>query len=181
LETLYQFGVELGFEIEDRIRYAKWKASDIVRAINEGRVPQAGAPIPTTTITTSMAPVEASVKEEELDTTPTVASNLPSMSGSYEPSFVNKSSPPASTPTVPQSPPAQPKYTSPPPPPPPPAAPAPSVRSSSTSSSSSLPFLTFDQAEKHCRYAVSAIQFEDALTAIKEMETAIKILKSIQP
>jgi vacuolar protein sorting-associated protein VTA1 len=43
LETLKVFG-ELDQQIVEKIRYAKWKATDISRALKEGRVPAAGPP-----------------------------------------------------------------------------------------------------------------------------------------
>lgn len=38
------FGEDLPREMEERAKYARWKAADIVKAINEGRVPIAGPP-----------------------------------------------------------------------------------------------------------------------------------------
>ncbi|CAO3586604.1 unnamed protein product [Absidia cylindrospora] len=43
LELLKVFG-ELDPEVDGKIKYAKWKAADIVKAIREGRVPTPGAP-----------------------------------------------------------------------------------------------------------------------------------------
>ncbi|ORZ16512.1 Vta1 like-domain-containing protein [Absidia repens] len=43
LELLKLFG-ELDSEVDGKIKYAKWKAADIVKAIREGRVPTHGAP-----------------------------------------------------------------------------------------------------------------------------------------
>lgn len=38
------FGEDLPREMEERAKYARWKAADIVKAINEGRQPVAGPP-----------------------------------------------------------------------------------------------------------------------------------------
>nr|KAJ3423017.1 hypothetical protein HK105_004192 [Polyrhizophydium stewartii] len=43
LELLKQFG-ELDGEIKQKIKYAKFKAADIVKALKEGRIPTAGPP-----------------------------------------------------------------------------------------------------------------------------------------
>ncbi|KAI8373404.1 Vta1 like-domain-containing protein, partial [Choanephora cucurbitarum] len=43
LELLKTFG-DLDPEVESKIRYAKWKATDIMKALREGRVPTPGPP-----------------------------------------------------------------------------------------------------------------------------------------
>ncbi|CAO3591262.1 unnamed protein product [Absidia cylindrospora] len=43
LELLKTFG-DLDAEVEAKIKYAKWKAADIIKALREGRVPTPGAP-----------------------------------------------------------------------------------------------------------------------------------------
>ncbi|KAI8086102.1 Vta1 like-domain-containing protein [Halteromyces radiatus] len=43
LEILKTFG-DLDTEVEGKIKYAKWKAADIIKALREGRVPAPGAP-----------------------------------------------------------------------------------------------------------------------------------------
>ena len=43
LELLKTFG-ELDPEVEAKIKYSKWKAADIMKALREGRVPSAGPP-----------------------------------------------------------------------------------------------------------------------------------------
>lgn len=43
LDVLNVFG-EIESEIQEKIRYSKWKASDIMKAIKEGRTPTPGAP-----------------------------------------------------------------------------------------------------------------------------------------
>jgi vacuolar protein sorting-associated protein VTA1 len=200
METLRVFG-EVGEEIEDRIRYAKWKASDIVKALNEGRQPVAGPPgakdesigSPETAESPAIAhhlpqnqetfsppppqqPSNPSAPEDRRKSSGASERNLPSLTGSY-------TSPPppptANTPPVPPKAPSPPTSYSAPPHPVPDVRP-PAVNSLPHTAYSQSPHVVFDQAEKHCRYATSAIQFEDVPTAIKEMEAAIAILRALQ-
>lgn len=199
METLRVFG-EVGEEIEDRIRYAKWKASDIVKALNEGRQPVSGPPgareesvgspslagaasdLPKHQETYSPPPhhqpsypsVPSSAPEDRRKSSGASERNLPNFTGSYNSPPPSAVSPPA----------APPKASSPPtnyaPPPPAPAVRPPVVSSPPHVPYAQSPHAAYDQAERHCRYATSAIQFEDVPSAIKEMETAIAILRALQ-
>ncbi|KAJ8598093.1 hypothetical protein CTAYLR_005570 [Chrysophaeum taylorii] len=42
-DTLKQFG-DRGHEVDEKCRYAKWKAADILKALKEGRAPSSGGP-----------------------------------------------------------------------------------------------------------------------------------------
>ena len=57
-DILKQFG-ELEIDVQEKTKYCKFKAADILKAIKEGRTPKPGAP------------------GEEVDTTPTVTDQLP--------------------------------------------------------------------------------------------------------
>lgn len=203
LEVLRVFG-EVGEEVEERIKYAKWKAGDIVKALNEGRQPVAGPPgslestpaadthsppvtvhspstyaasppAPTHTVSPP-APLYPTQPEErrgsitnDRRTSENGERNLPSFTGSYDSSPVvtpKPASPPSHPPPIVQTPPTA-VYA------------APAHKNSSPPYSASI-HAAFDQAEKHSRYATSAIQFEDIPTAIREMETAIMILRQLQ-
>lgn len=171
IEVLRVFG-EIAEELEERARYAKWKAADISKALNEGRQPVPGPP-------GSNAPAASPALSPPKPAEETHADrNLPSMSGTYDPS--KSACPP---PAHPSPPPVYPAFrpVSPPqhyqPPPPPAVAAAPRQTSPPYSPSAQA---SYDLAEKHCRYATSAIQFEDAPTAIREMEQAIAILRDLQ-
>ncbi len=228
LEVIRVFG-DAGEEIEDRIKYAKWKATDIIKALNEGRLPIAGPPgsmespkdhishisnSPPTDISpeffspsaVAMPPPIMDLDEDRRKSSAASERNLPSLSGTYDdsqtptgshqtrpsidlsahssqpivppqPHVQHFSPPPPIVPvhhTVP--PPQPPTYHAPPAPPPMHHAPPPAPVYSQFVS----PHATFDQAEKHCRYAISAMQFEDIATSIREMETAIAILQSLR-
>ena len=201
LEVIRAFG-ETSEDIEERIKYAKWKASDIVKAFNEGRQPVPGPPSIQAEGPSEQPPAYPPAEPAADRRTSDTGRNLPSMGGSYHPSPSSDRdhalpppapfSPPPPTafhpvPTPPQdpppasykpiSPPAPYKPTSPPAPPqqhytaPPQQHYTPPVTSTAS----------YDQAEKHCRYATSAIQFEDVPTAIKELEAAIAVLRATQP
>lgn len=156
-------------EIEERIRYAKWKASDIVKAINEGRQPRPGPP----------GTEEHDEGHKEMSSEDRHACTLPSMSGQF---------PPLTSPILPppslQSVVLPPINTSPPPavcgaPSSPPVAPS---VSHSSSQSSANPELATNMAlaEKYARFGVSAIQFDDLPTAIKNLELSLNILYTLQ-
>jgi vacuolar protein sorting-associated protein VTA1 len=168
LEVTRVFG-DVPDEIEDRLKYAKWKAADIVRALNEGRQPQPGPP-------TSSPPPETTIQSP-----PIVAAGLnalPSMSGQYPPpssaSAVNSfqpTSPPQLAPIV------LPPINN---PPVPVAIGSPPAAMNYGSTSPTLDPSTLASAEKLARFAVSALQFEDIPTAIQNMEQALLLLRGLQ-
>ena len=49
---------------------------------------------------------------------------------------------------------------------------------SSTASSNSLPADALQKAQKHCKFATSALQYEDVPTAISNLEQCLRILKT---
>lgn len=207
LEVLRVFG-DAGEEVEGRIKYAKWKAADIVKALNEGRVPQPGPPgspeLDQHASHSDAPPPAQPPVQTRRDSDQREPSNLPSMSGTYHPhsppAQPERYSPPTeqhfSPPPPPQqhySPPPPPQqHFSPPPPvqqpynpptqhysPPPVAANVPAQQYRSAAPVDLDPVVLAD-AEKHCRYATSAIQFEDVKTAIRELETAMALLRRLQ-
>lgn len=217
-------GVTMMGEVEERIRYARWKAMDIVKALNEGRVPAPGPP-------GSERADNADDGEQQKESPP---STMPSYSGTFTGSSSVQSPPPNDkqshdyqqhSPTYQQQPPNEkqshniqppnnqlspynqppnnqqspynqpPNYQQQPPtyqsPPPPPTIPKTSIASptlSSTSASATATGLLAGKsrmamvadAEKHARYAVSALQFEDFNTAIKELEYALTVVRHLQ-
>jgi len=167
-----------GEEVEERIKYAKWKAMDIVKALNEGRVPAPGPPGSAENLV-DVERRDSVVEGDEIralgpDGKDSAGTNLPSFSGSFH-------APPPS-PVIPgiPTPPSVSKTTLPPTnlSPPPPLQPAVSTQSSLSTLASSP--LAMADAEKHSRYALSAIQFDDVVTAIKELEYTLALLRSLQ-
>ena len=192
LEVTKVFGA-LPEEIDERIKYAKWKATDIVKAINEGRTPQPGPPG-----ASSSPPQQQTAHAEKQDIVsicPKIDTDasLPSFSGQFPPD--RRVSPPIKPPHPPQHlsgsspPPSATSSTDPPQiilPPismprpaerfdlssPPPASPVPSV-------SPVLDPALLSQAEKYARFAISAIQFEDITTATTNLELCLSILRGV--
>jgi vacuolar protein sorting-associated protein VTA1 len=181
---------ELGEEIEERIRYAKWKASDIVKALNEGRQPQSGPP-------------GSSPPPQEVENLNEGGGNLPSMSGQFQSGLGSKTTsetvttsshtmvdttvqrPTDLTSTVTDT---TFRRTSPPIVLPAITVPGPvTVQSTQSSPPLQIPAavspvvdpLALSTAEKHARFAISAIQFEDVTTAISNLESALNILHSL--
>lgn len=165
LEVLSVFG-EVGDEIEERIRYAKWKTTDIMKALNEGRVPTPGPPgaeAPTSDARGGAA--EAHSEPQALSNLP---SSLPSLTGSY--GADQRASPPAAPPVHER--PAAAVLTEPLSPVPPPAA--------AGLGATGCDPVQLAAAERHTRYATSALQFEDVPTAIRELEHALDILRRMR-
>lgn len=59
-DTMKQFG-ERGSEADEKCRYAKWKATDILKAIKEGREPTPGGPAHTESVELGMSSLEIPV------------------------------------------------------------------------------------------------------------------------
>lgn len=188
LEVLRVFG-DAGEEVEERIRYAKWKASDILKALNEGMVPHPGPP--------GSPPLEeggdvesapesqggdrkdyehsqggerrASEHSQGGDRRASEHANLPSFTGTFNP-------PASQSPPTSQSPPVQ-RYSPPAPPPTPQYQQSPQQNQQHQQQQQQIDPLVLSEAEKHSRYAISALQFEDTATAIKQLEQALAILR----
>lgn len=58
-----------------------------------------------------------------------------------------------------------------------PTPPEPEPSSSDTASSSGISSQDFDKAQKFCRYAQSALQYEDVTTAVDNLQKALAILQ----
>lgn len=182
--------LEIPMEVAERARYARWKAADIVKAINEGRQPIPGPP-----------PTErrGSLEKEECDTsksplqqeTPAmpddgVASRRPSTVQSFGGSELAIQHPNTSHSSLPltQS-----------------STFSPSVRTttldrsgfataqstsatSPTMSTSSMHAMMdrakiLGESEKYCRYGLSSIQFEDISAAVENLQHALNLLKRL--
>jgi len=146
-------------EIENKIKYAKYKAAEITRRENEsninvdhGKIKGTSSPPLDATKDSSpnrspsissphlpSAPLSIPhVSESFTFTAPIIATSLPSYSGSFAP-----------------------------------------MLSSSTTSPSNISSMDWNEAEKHARFAISAIQFEDRDTAIRELEKSLAILSNV--
>lgn len=148
-------------EIENKIKYAKYKAAEITRRENENNI---NVDHGKTEGTSSTPPLDATkgssspnhspsissthlpfappsiphVSESFTFTAPIIATSLPSYSGSFAP-----------------------------------------MLPSSTTSPSNISSMDWNEAEKHARFAISAIQFEDRDTAIRELEKSLAILSNV--
>ncbi|KAJ1984955.1 hypothetical protein H4R34_000298 [Dimargaris verticillata] len=165
MELLRIFG-DLPSDVEEKLKYAKWKAKEIVQALREGRAPTAGPPAP--------IPSQPS---------PTMVVDLPSDALPDQPSLDTSSPPPAAHPTPPVL----------PTPPPPSAALARANRAAPlqwTESDDALSELDYSEgelgmvdpdvaakAEKHTRFALSAMQFDDVKAAIDNLHQALALLQ----
>lgn len=168
MDTLKQFG-ERGDEVDEKCRYAKWKAADILKAIKEGRAPAAGGPNEPTVDDIPVAPGTSS---------PPSYGDLPSDNVSL----------PKIDPPVPVSPP--PSTVSPPPSrePPPPTVVAPSVPSVVPSAPFAPPKpmsrgnagvsdTQIEDALEYARFAIAALEIKDANLAIHRLQGALAVLQ----
>ncbi|KAI7884174.1 DUF605-domain-containing protein, partial [Lichtheimia hyalospora FSU 10163] len=159
LELLKSFG-ELDPEVEAKIKYAKWKAADITKALREGRVPTPGAP---------------GDKEEEQEADEIFPSPPSNFTAPLQPSPPSPDNAKNSTPII-----------SPPPPPPqqqpapaPMAAPAP-VPAAQQPPPPPPPTLVdpaaIASAQKHAKWAISALNYDDIKTARTQLLDALQDL-----
>ncbi|KAI7848883.1 Vta1 like-domain-containing protein [Circinella umbellata] len=161
LELLKTFG-DLDPEVEGKIKYSKWKAADIMKALREGRTPTPGAPdqdMPTQPPSSiSEFPSPPSNFTAPLPVTP---------SNSFLPQVPHQ--PPTQQPPVPvQQPSPQPSAPAP--------APAP-VQSSITSSQTPIVDPgSIATAQKHAKWAISALNYDDIKTARTQLLTALNDL-----
>ncbi|KAJ3279342.1 hypothetical protein HK104_001544 [Borealophlyctis nickersoniae] len=217
LELLKVFG-EVDAEVQEKIRYAKWKAADIIKAIKEGRTPTPGPPggdaqtkeTGPTSSTPGAFPWPAAGSSETPESSypghgyaptdpyaqlpPPQTSSLSSPSNQSFPQIPHAS---AHQPTSPTAPPAgRFSYTS--------GSAPPNYPSGSTPSSPPSKSVTglakADQtpygdagdpyqeafqidhkavqaAQKHSRFAISALQYDDVKTAIQNLEQALELLR----
>ena len=132
-------------EVTEKIRYAKFKAADIAKALREGRVPEPGPP--------GGEPVnEPDDIGPPSDDTHVEAVQSPAKSPvATAPSPVVSHAPIVQTIPLHQE----------------------TVRQGLSSQ-------VVDQTTKHCKFVISALQYDDLPTAISNLEKALALLKSQQ-
>ncbi|RUP45321.1 Vta1 like-domain-containing protein [Jimgerdemannia flammicorona] len=142
LELLKTFG-DIDVEIEEKIKYAKWKATDIMKAFRDGRVPTPGPPggLP---------------QHDEL--------------------------PPSIHQISPSAPPQQPhrqSYAQPMPPSPAQSA-SPQLLSKPFTPAPPIPIdhTVVSTAQKHAKWAISALNYDDIKTARENLLKALDLLKN---
>ncbi|RKP04700.1 Vta1 like-domain-containing protein, partial [Thamnocephalis sphaerospora] len=158
LEVTRYFG-EPGEDITAKIKYAKWKAVEIAKAIKAGKMPTPG---PHNT---------AEAADDALSDGFEASTGAASVAS---PSDQQARSIPPSAPVVPVAPPAP--FASPAPPAlsMPFASPAPSAPVASVTSSNQVAVdRVIASAEKHVRFARSALQYEDIRTAVNNLQQAL--------
>ncbi|KAH6574264.1 hypothetical protein BASA62_002527 [Batrachochytrium salamandrivorans] len=187
LELLKTFGA-LDSEVQQKIRYAKFKAADIIKALKEGRVP--------------ISPIESSVPTDlqSMSITPTLPlSDAISRPQSFLPApirfdYASSSQDPVQTPHSAQShsttftpsslapplplpqPYLRPNHQSVPYPPP---ATTPDYDSNATILFDEQASKVMAQAQRHSKFAISALQFEDVPTAIDNLQKALALLQPL--
>lgn len=189
-DVLAQFG-ELSEEALHHCKYAKWKAAYIHKCLKSGETPIPGpaggddenlggeaeggmAPYPPLGPTdTQQPPYPTNTQQPPY---PTTTSGIPGQfpSQPYPPDHTHFPTPPALPSAHPSAQPsAQPSPT---------VAPVhpvvpPTIPSSATPPTSSLSPEDNEKAQKYCRFAASALQYEDVQTAVENLHKALALLQ----
>ncbi|KAI9359469.1 Vta1 like-domain-containing protein [Pilaira anomala] len=177
LELLKTFG-ELDPEVEAKIKYSKWKAADIMKALREGRTPTPGAP------------------GEDLNENVPSISEFPSPPSNFTAPLPQQPNYTSDVPSSPPQFPVTPQPTTPVAPPPAPIvhAPPPAAPQQQQQQQQQQPFVTpqvapiipqisapsnaiseekIASAQKNSRWAISALDYEDIATARKQLLLAL--------
>lgn len=154
LDVCSTFG-ELGEDLAQQKKYAKWRAAHLHNCLKSGETPQAPAPKP------DEQDLDDQTEEDQLNDEPTA-----SFSGQCnitEPELVQQPQP-------------QPRPRA------PPAVPAAAVSyddvPSSSTSAAALSPEQMAQAQKLCKYASSALTYDDVPTAIDNLQKALHLLQT---
>ncbi|ORY41693.1 DUF605-domain-containing protein [Rhizoclosmatium globosum] len=203
LEVLKVFG-PIDDSVAEKIKYGRFKAVDILKAIKEGRQPTAGppggdpldqpsapAPAPSSDPFTTpyvspiqpffdaQQPIQPTVLSAPSAPTPQPSPATQSVFPTIPTSFPSASAPPAASYNQPPPPASAPVHT---PAPyysaPPPSAPAPApAPAPSRQPIPPLDFTITTAATKHCKFAISALQYDDVNTAVENLEKALALLR----
>jgi vacuolar protein sorting-associated protein VTA1 len=141
----------LDASIQEKIRYARWKAAEIAKAIKEGRPITPGPP--TTEQTEDEQPMGDKNNNVVDDN---FLPQVPKMIIDSPPTRDNCFSPSTGKPIISQT-----------------------AKSVEYSSKGPDP-LVLAKAEKNCKFAISALQYEDIPTAIDNLQKALDILNTLQ-
>lgn len=151
-------------DLEGKLKYSRWKASEIVKALNEGRQPHPG---PLTDNANTLQPISTfatPINPQDL-APPIPLPQFPVNSSLVAHDSLNRSGPTSLD--IPQ-PPAHPPI-------PFSNAPAfPNMEHIKTRAKA------LSEAEKHARHAASAILFEDVSTAIQNLQSSLNLLNSLK-
>lgn len=188
LELLKTFG-ELDSETEAKIKYAKWKATDITKALREGRQPQIGSPSDQQENIQQENVQQENAQQENVQQDNVQQDNVPPISEFPSPPSTF-TAPLPNTDTI--EPPSVPTVTAPAPAPlpapittpvnvpvtAPVTAPLPAPLPTMTVPDASLPLVNANipSAQKHAKWAVSAMEYEDVKTARLELLNALNDL-----
>ncbi|KAG1139387.1 hypothetical protein G6F38_009870 [Rhizopus arrhizus] len=149
---------------EAKIKYAKWKATDITKALREGRQPQVGSPL-----------------DQQQESIPSV-SEFPSPPSNFTaplPLTPNEEADTAQLPSVPTvTAPTSAATVAPAPAPIPDSLPVTSTEPAITVSDAPLPTINANvpSAQKHAKWAISALEYDDVKTARNELLAALNDL-----
>ncbi|ORZ01184.1 Vta1 like-domain-containing protein [Syncephalastrum racemosum] len=195
LELLKTFG-EIDPEVEGKIKYAKWKAADIMKALREGRTPTPGAPgeendeqndqqndhvIPMDDAGHPQdMPVDPPSSISEFPSPPVNTAAQQPITPSPPDESKSASIPPPPPPAAPSSPPVSSAFVpSAPAPAPAPAsaaarAPAPPpAATTSTPAAAVIDPNVIATAQKHAKWAISALNYDDIATARTQLLAAL--------
>ncbi|KAI8374751.1 Vta1 like-domain-containing protein [Radiomyces spectabilis] len=197
LELLKCFG-DLDAETKAKIKYAKWKATDIMKALREGRTPTPGPPggmedpeQPSGSPTEAMQEdtVHDNLNAPAFPPPPPSISDFPSPPSNFTAPLPSHSPASSQAPFSPAVPPPNNNVSPPPPPtpqvsvtpiPPPNPAPPSTTFHPDTAQAAALPPMAdpaaIAAAQKHAKWAISALNYDDIKTARLQLLTALSDL-----
>lgn len=160
MDILSQFG-QLSDDIAEKRKYAKWKAAYIHNCLKSGDIPTPGPPkdLDSNDHLIHKSLVEGFDDSEKSTPSPSI-SDIPTPGTSTEPPapVVTPSTPAPTTPVIPTT----------------PTIPTmPSV----TSGSVNLTPEQMEKAQKYCKWAASALTYDDVKTAVGNLHKALKLLE----
>jgi vacuolar protein sorting-associated protein VTA1 len=170
LELLRVFG-DLDPEVAEKIKYAKFKAADIIRALKEGRTPTPGPPggdasmigedfsPPAYDQPSSIPPVDQPSSLPPVDSLPS-SSVSPSVSLPKS----NLGAAPPHLPTVVPTRPTAPSYSG-------------TSSPAEAETESRYDYKVLSQAQRHAKFAISSLQYDDIVSAMENLQKAMDLLR----
>lgn len=168
MDILSQFG-QLSEDIAEKRKYAKWKAAYIHNCLKSGDIPAPGPPkdLENDDHLIHKSLVEGFDDNEKNSPSPSNSTNFPDQSTSGS-SDVQPVVPPPATPPAPATPATFPTT--------PTIAATPTIPST-PSGSVTLTADQMEKAQKYCKWAASALTYDDTKTAIDNLRKALRLLE----
>ncbi|EFA03831.1 vacuolar protein sorting-associated protein VTA1 homolog [Tribolium castaneum] len=167
MDILEQFG-EQSEEIINKKKYAKWKAAYIHNCLKSGDKPTSGGPDDHLKNVIDVSKGEDDASQNTLLISPRPYRDFPTHVGYNPPTGPA----PASSPVTPVVPPEPQEFT------PQPEPPTPPVATTNNDGGFAPGPEQIQKAQKYCKYATSALNYDDVKTAIENLTKALSLLQA---